>query len=661
VADLKKSIEIIFEGNDQASRKAADVLAKVRELEQSQKDASAAGDKLSKSLDDTSSKGPGIKLLTDAIKGIAAGLIIDKFIEANVEVQKFEQGLRAVKGTSADTGKELDYIRGLAERFGVQLGSLANTYTSLTAATVGTNLEGRRTAEIFESVVLAMSAAGRSSSETEGALRAIEQIAGKGKVQMEELRGQLGDRLPGALQIAARAMGTTTAGLEDLVKKGLSAEEFLPRFATELNRTFSNATFDGYTQQLARMRNAVDELFVAAGRAGVFDALTSAITGTTKIVDQAGVSFDFWKSVLSAGNRLMEGGTWDRFQSDIAAAKQQVIAWGAEYNKSVNETLAETNRLRAQGRNFNADDQSEAETKRLEALNTKLGEAKDQAADLDAVLKRLGVDPKKFKESVDDVAKQLVDLAENPAARGDQLLAGLEAGLKRVRSNGDISTIGEALTQAFTEGRISAENFQVVSEALAKTQQKLNKGGVDAGKGVDEQTKAMERAAKEAEKAQEKAAQFRLEMEKLASNERIKLIEARVTLDVTNIQENTKRIQAMLESVDNTVNSTGDLLKTLFGNLSEFGTLDWGARRLVEQQIEAENNRRQAALEIQRKITEAQIAYLNAQTRSIDRGDALIKVDGAGLQPHLEAFMWEILRTIQVRVNNDGLKLLLGV
>jgi len=35
-------------------------------------------------------------------------------------------------------------------------------------------------------------------------------------------------------------------------------------------------------------------------------------------------------------------------------------------------------------------------------------------------------------------------------------------------------------------------------------------------------------------------------------------------------------------------------------------------------------------------------------------------VDGAGLQPHLEAFMWEILQTIQVRVNQDGLEMLLG-
>jgi len=59
-------------------------------------------------------------------------------------------------------------------------------------------------------------------------------------------------------------------------------------------------------------------------------------------------------------------------------------------------------------------------------------------------------------------------------------------------------------------------------------------------------------------------------------------------------------------------------------------------------------------------LTEAQVDYLRAKADSLQRGDALIQVDGAGLQPHLEAFMWEILRTIQVRVNQDGLEMLLG-
>ena len=57
---------------------------------------------------------------------------------------------------------------------------------------------------------------------------------------------------------------------------------------------------------------------------------------------------------------------------------------------------------------------------------------------------------------------------------------------------------------------------------------------------------------------------------------------------------------------------------------------------------------------------QAQIDNIRAQTQALDKGDSIIKIDGAGLQPHLEAFMWEILRTIQVRVNQDGLAMLLG-
>ncbi|MGL1833037.1 hypothetical protein ACKVEX_05455 [Rhodocyclaceae bacterium SMB388] len=54
------------------------------------------------------------------------------------------------------------------------------------------------------------------------------------------------------------------------------------------------------------------------------------------------------------------------------------------------------------------------------------------------------------------------------------------------------------------------------------------------------------------------------------------------------------------------------------------------------------------------------IKEIQARTEAMQRGDAMIQIDGAGLQPHLEAFMWEILRAIQVRVNQDGYEMLLG-
>ena len=73
-----------------------------------------------------------------------------------------------------------------------------------------------------------------------------------------------------------------------------------------------------------------------------------------------------------------------------------------------------------------------------------------------------------------------------------------------------------------------------------------------------------------------------------------------------------------------------------------------------------ENARRQEALDKQNELTDAQIANLKEQTKSLQRDGGIITVNGDGLQPHLESFMFEILSAIQVRVNAQGYEMLLG-
>jgi len=64
-------------------------------------------------------------------------------------------------------------------------------------------------------------------------------MMGKGKVQAEELRGQLGEALPGAFNLAAKAMGVTTSKLNEMLDKGqVLPEELLPKLASELLKTF---------------------------------------------------------------------------------------------------------------------------------------------------------------------------------------------------------------------------------------------------------------------------------------------------------------------------------------------------------------------------------------------------------------------------------------
>jgi len=168
----------------------------------------------------------------------------------------------------------------------------------------------------------------------------------------------------------------------------------------------------------------------------------------------------------------------------------------------------------------------------------------------------------------------------------------------------------------------------------------------------------MDKAKDKAKDAAKETDNFRIKMEEIASNERIKRIEARVTLNVAELEAQTKQVQAAFDSIASTVKDTGDLLGSLFGGLSGADTY---ARLEIESQIDLENKRRQEALDLQKKLTQAEIDNINAKTRALDRGDSVIKVEGTGLEPHIKAIMWEILKEIRVTVNGTAEDYLLGV
>ena len=159
--------------------------------------------------------------------------------------------------------------------------------------------------------------------------------------------------------------------------------------------------------------------------------------------------------------------------------------------------------------------------------------------------------------------------------------------------------------------------------------------------------------------AAEESEKFRLELEKIASDERIKNIEARVTLETAELESATAITIASFESIDNTITSTGDLLSDLFSEFNKADSLrdKW----TIEDQIKIENDLRKEAAELQSELTQEQIQYLRAKTEALAKGDALITIKGDGLEPELEAFMWRIIERVQVEASNEGAEFLLGL
>lgn len=271
----------------------------------------------------------------------------------------FEQMRLALKSISADTGEaaqRFQFVAGEAERLGVDIETAVQGYTRLAAATRGTNLEGEETARIFSAVSEASARLSLSTADAAGVMRALAQIASKGTLSAEELRQQLGDRLPGAFQIAADAMGVTTAKLNDMLQKGeIASEEFLPKFADAMRRAFSTdsrtridstqasfsrlvneikLTADGISKYLNPVLAATADALVAANRArrGFFDSRPEGsqdlgdgryVTSSGYLVDPTRASMNLRLPVYTGGEPGLQAPYRSQFDTTMAGFGSQ--------------------------------------------------------------------------------------------------------------------------------------------------------------------------------------------------------------------------------------------------------------------------------------------------------------------------------------------------
>lgn len=156
-----------------------------------------------------------------------------------VRLDSFKFALEKITDTSARTVESMRYLITVANDFGVSLNVAADRYVKFFTAAKQSGLAVEETRKIFSNMSKAAGVLGLKAHEVEGVFLALEQMLSKGKVTTEELRRQLGERLPGAFGVMAQAVGVSVNELDALLKKGqvLSAE-MLPKFAEEYNKAF---------------------------------------------------------------------------------------------------------------------------------------------------------------------------------------------------------------------------------------------------------------------------------------------------------------------------------------------------------------------------------------------------------------------------------------
>ena len=252
--------------------------------------------------------------------------------------------MTAVTGDATKAVKELEYVRTVAPRIGADVTEVGRAFLSLSAATKGTAVEGEPTRQVFEAVATAMGKAGKSSAETSNALQALSQMASKGVVQSEELRGQLGEALPGALNAAAKGMGITTAELMKLVEEGkIAASDLFPALAKGLNELYGSApAAQTLTQELTNIKNAIADMAANIGEAGGLDALkTGAEIAQAAIVgvDMAVVAMGKTIGAVVAAVATRDFSGLKQTFADIEKEANDKLLKAAQHNETLRNSL----------------------------------------------------------------------------------------------------------------------------------------------------------------------------------------------------------------------------------------------------------------------------------------------------------------------------------
>lgn len=233
---------------------------------------------------DAKINGIGSKLKKLALS-VGVGLGVQEIVQTTARFKSLENAIKTASGSSQQGAANLQFLNDQVNRLGLDLNAAYNGYKTFSGALMGSALAGDQANTIFRQLSEAATVMGLSGEQTEGAFLALGQMISKGKVQAEELRGQLGERIPGAFQIAAKAMGMTTAQLDKFMADGkLIAEDFLPKFGAQLEKQFGQKAAEASNSlqsNLNRMNAEWERLKVTLGQTllPVITAVTKAMAG----------------------------------------------------------------------------------------------------------------------------------------------------------------------------------------------------------------------------------------------------------------------------------------------------------------------------------------------------------------------------------------------
>lgn len=215
------------------------------------------GDRAANSLDSLSSA--AVKTAGAFISMQAVLASYQKIMEVGLQRASAERSIDFV--FDKDAGQVKEFTKSLAQTTGLDIAELQSQFAGFGAsAKESMGIQGSE--ELFKSMIGYSRLMGRSEEEIKRALTALSQMAGKGQIMAEELKGQLAEAVPGMVQVFAKATGKSEQELFDAMKKGaLKSADTLQKVTQELNKQITakggwKAISESTQAQLGNLKNS---------------------------------------------------------------------------------------------------------------------------------------------------------------------------------------------------------------------------------------------------------------------------------------------------------------------------------------------------------------------------------------------------------------------
>ena len=204
--------------------------------------------------------------LVGAAVGAQVGIVRQQFGEiaefsAQLELQR--KALRLVINDTNQYAKSQQFLLETSRKLAIPQSVITRQFTSLTASVVGAGMTVQDAEKAFIAIASGIRGTGGSLEDMKSAMRAVSQVFSKGKVSAEELRQQLGERLPGAFTLFADSMDMTPAMLDKALEQGkVTLEDFMGFAELLFNKYGDNAELLASSPEAAgdRLRTSLEEL-----------------------------------------------------------------------------------------------------------------------------------------------------------------------------------------------------------------------------------------------------------------------------------------------------------------------------------------------------------------------------------------------------------------